>query len=163
MTRVGATYSPGDEANTYVGKVSEVSGLVSGRHDAIGCPRGGGNDQVMGASRRTRLSNVGQQRPVLPGNPLVIVMYRQYVEDIIEKRSLRGGTSRVAVQFDSGEIFGHHDRRNRNVVILRQHVEIKLSPSTGNDHAGVEYQACHGSASRSADAASRPAATAAEK
>ncbi len=122
----------------HVRKVSEVSGLVGSGHDTIGGSCGGSDDQVMGASRPSRPSNVRQQRRVLPGDSIVVVMYRYFVENIVEKRTLCGATSWVSVQLDTGEVFGDHDRGDGDVVVLRQRIEIKLPSSTGNDRAGVE-------------------------
>ncbi len=61
-----------------------------------------------------------------------VVVHREHVEYFVEERTLRGGPPGIGIEQGAGEVLGHGDRWDRQVIGVGQRCHIDPPACTGD-------------------------------
>ena len=92
----------GNEAECDFGKLTETGTLVGGEHYPLSGASGGGDDEVVNASRNASTLNVGQQGGMMFRGGAFVDMDRDHCEHFVEEGALSGGAAAIGIPKRAG-------------------------------------------------------------
>jgi len=122
-----------------VREVAERRGV--GRDDrAVGGPGGGGDDEVVSSSGDALATDGHEQGGVGGGDIEVVAQDRNSRDDVVHER-LTPGAASSSRQLDADAQFGHRDRGDGDVILVRNEIVEVIAGSLRIDEEGrVEEQ-----------------------